>query len=104
MIRKFKGTALTEIGGDGRFTQWRYRDAGIAFAEVMEPGFFNFYQHHVGHQSRIKLDDTFLIHTRDGIGQAYVAELGLAPDYTPVLVPMGRMKAISDQQTDKKAA
>ncbi|MGI9491716.1 MAG: hypothetical protein ACR2QF_04865 [Geminicoccaceae bacterium] len=104
--RKFQQKCLTEIGGNGQFTQWRYRDAGLAFDEVMVPGFFDYWQRHVDNAARIKADDTFLIHCRDGIGQAYVSETGLAPNYTPVLVPMGRVKAIAapDQQTAKKAA
>ncbi len=104
MIRKFKERGLTEIGGSGGFTWWRYRDSGNSTDEMFEPGFFNFFQHRAAPQARIKEDDLFLLHGSNGLQDAIVTEIGPAPNFAPKLMPMGKPFVVTPAATAKKAA
>jgi len=104
LLRKFREQALTEIGGHGGFCFWRYYDVGVTVEEMMEEGFFTFFQHRASPNARIALHDMFKLHGSDGLVECLVTEVGLAPDFTPVLTPTGKTMIFASDKPARKAA
>jgi len=99
MQRKFREAWLTEIGGDGSFTWWRYADHGTDTIEMMEAGFFDPFQMNASKQSMIRA----MLQGSDAVVDALVVQIGASPNHTPVFALLQELKPVLLEDAKKAA-